>query len=297
MRTTQKVCGISCAIEHSRALQAKKKAKEKTVSRSQRVKQAQIAFNAFIRFRDKGKNCICCDKPLGDEAIGGAYDCGHYRSVGSAPHLRFDERNAHGQSKYCNRWLNGNAVNYRQGLIKRIGLEAVEELEADQTPRKYTVDELIELTRYYKEKVKELKKHHDVVCSIEGCNEPMMYSKVKLCQKHYVRKLRYNTTELTKQRNYRTHNKAGYQMLYEPGHPLSMANNYVYEHRKIIYDKYGTNLPSCESCGKPTNWETCHIDHIDNDVKNNDISNLRPLCRGCNTKRTKRRTKKEMLNG
>jgi len=178
VRFAQIACSIPCAIEHANALKAKKEKKEhreakaKTVTRSQRMKAAQAAFNAFIRFRDKGKNCICCDKPLGDEAIGGAYDCGHYRSVGSAPHLRFDERNAHGQSKYCNRWLNGNAVNYRQGLINRIGLEAVEELEADQSVKKYTVDDLIEITRYYKEKVKELKKHHDVVCSIEGCNEP-----------------------------------------------------------------------------------------------------------------------------
>ncbi len=48
-------------------------------------REAQAAFNAFIRARDKGKPCICCGLPLSAGDVGGAYDCGHYRSVGSAP--------------------------------------------------------------------------------------------------------------------------------------------------------------------------------------------------------------------
>lgn len=89
---------------------------------------------------------------------GNAVDAGHYRSVGSAPHLRFDERNCHAQSKQDNRFLSGNAVDYRIGLIARIGQKAVDALEADQSVRKYTVDEIKAIKAEYRAKTKELKK-------------------------------------------------------------------------------------------------------------------------------------------
>lgn len=121
------------------------------------TKEAQIAFNAFIRERDKGQTCICCGQSLSSGDTGGQYDCGHYRSVGSAPHLRFDPRNAHAQRKQCNRWGAGRAVDYRLGLLTRIGREAVESLESDQTPRKYSIEELKSIKAHYKAKTKELK--------------------------------------------------------------------------------------------------------------------------------------------
>ena len=122
------------------------------------TKEAQIAFNAFIRERDKDQLCICCGQSLQSGDIGGQYDCGHYRSVGSAPHLRFDPRNAHAQRKQCNRWGAGRAVDYRLGLISRIGLQAVESLEEDQAQRKYTIEELKAIKATYIAKLKELKK-------------------------------------------------------------------------------------------------------------------------------------------
>lgn len=122
------------------------------------TKEAQVAFNAYIRERDKDKPCICCGLPLESGEVGGKYDCGHFRSVGSAPHLRFDERNAHAQRKQCNRWGAGRAVDYRIGLIARIGLEAVESIEADQTPRKHTIDDLKAIKAQYVAKLKELRK-------------------------------------------------------------------------------------------------------------------------------------------
>jgi len=120
------------------------------------IKEAQIAFNAFIRARDAGKPCICCGQPLGTGEVGGAYDCGHYRSTGSAAHLRFHEDNAHAQRKVCNRWGAGRAVDYRIGLIARIGLEAVEALESSNQPHKWTREELKEITQTYRRKLKEL---------------------------------------------------------------------------------------------------------------------------------------------
>ncbi len=122
------------------------------------IKEAQHAFNAFIRLRDANKRCICCDQALGFGEVGGAYDCGHYRSTGSASHLRFHEDNAHAQRKACNRWGAGRAVDYRIGLVARIGLARVEALEADNHVHRWTRDELIEIRAKYVQKLKDLKK-------------------------------------------------------------------------------------------------------------------------------------------
>ena len=119
--------------------------------------EAQQAFNAYIRARDADKPCICCGLPLSAGDVGGAFDCGHYRSVGSAQHLRYDERNAHGQRKQCNRWGAGRAVDYRIGLVSRIGIQAVEALESNNTPHKWTREELIQIRDTYRAKLKELR--------------------------------------------------------------------------------------------------------------------------------------------
>ena len=169
-RAMQKVCSPACAYEYSRKQAVKSEmvqalADRKTIKlRKDAIKtirdwtkEAQIAFNAYIRERDRNKPCICCGRPLQDSAVGGGFDCGHYRSVGSAPHLRFDERNAHGQTKQCNRYGAGRAVDYRIGLIQRIGLEQVESLESDQSPKKYSIEDLKAIKDEYKRKLKELK--------------------------------------------------------------------------------------------------------------------------------------------
>ena len=165
------VCSIDCArslavsvrgkAEKQAAIKQRKadrERKERLKTRRDWEREAQTAFNAFIRARDADKPCICCGQPLSVGDVGGSYDCGHYRSTGSAPHLRYDERNAHAQRKQCNRWGAGRAVDYRLGLIERIGLEAVEALEADQQARKYTADELRAIKTEYAAKARELKR-------------------------------------------------------------------------------------------------------------------------------------------
>lgn len=162
-RMGQRVCSPRCA---GRYVKAQKKAEIATTRERKAalkripdlIKEAQHAFNAFIRERDKDRDCICCGHPLGAADSGGSYDCGHYRSVGSASHLRFHEHNAHAQRKVCNRWGAGRAVDYRIGLVRRIGVEAVEQLENNNTPHKWTREELIQIRDHYRQKLKELKK-------------------------------------------------------------------------------------------------------------------------------------------
>ena len=125
-------------------------------TRPQLLRKAQTAFNAYIRARDKGKPCISCDKPLDGGA--NTFDAGHYRSVGSAPHMRFVEDNCHGQCKHCNNWLAGNHVEYRKRLLERIGERQLELLESDNTLRKYTKEGLEEIAKQYREETRRLEK-------------------------------------------------------------------------------------------------------------------------------------------
>ena len=162
-RPMQSVCSPICA---SRKVKADRKAEVQT-TRARReaiktipqlIKEAQIAFNAYIRARDAGKPCICCGRTeeLGYGVSAHGWDCGHYRSTGSASHLRFHEDNAHRQLVLCNRYGAGRAVDYRVGLIQRIGLARVEALECNNTPHKWTAEELRAIKAEYRAKLKEL---------------------------------------------------------------------------------------------------------------------------------------------
>ena len=167
----QKVCCLACALSIASLAKAKRERKavaddkkatreklDAMKSKGSLVAEAQVAFNRYIRLRDAGLPCICCGQPMGEGVHGGAVDAGHYRSRGSAPHLRFSEQNVHAQRKQCNRYGSGNVVGYRLGLIERIGLAAVEALEADNAPRKYTADDLRGIKAEYARKARELEK-------------------------------------------------------------------------------------------------------------------------------------------
>jgi hypothetical protein len=169
-RMGQRVCGQACAAVQGARDSQKQERKEtrerkaKIKTRSQHIADTQAAFNALVRYRDRNETCISCPTVLATLADqpGGGYDCGHYRSRGSAPHLRFDLRNAHGQCKKCNRYRAGNAADYRIGLIARYGLPAVEALESDQSGGGWTIPELIAMKEQFRADLRALKEtSHD----------------------------------------------------------------------------------------------------------------------------------------
>jgi hypothetical protein len=125
------------------------------------IKAAQRDFNAFIRLRDKDRPCICCGRTETAVTGGHGWDAGHYRSTGSASHLRFNEDNCHRQLVLCNRYGAGRAVDYRLGLIQRIGAARVEALESDNAVRKWTADELRKIRETYKAKRRALEKEQE----------------------------------------------------------------------------------------------------------------------------------------
>lgn len=163
-RPLQVVCSPMCAARKVKAdktaeKQQIKARKEAIKTIPELIKEAQIEFNKFIRTRDDGKPCISCGKPPGDlSGLHAGRDAGHYRSTGTASHLRFDERNCHAQCVQCNQWKAGNAVDYRIGLVARIGLDAVEALEADNDVQKWDRDTLRQIKTIYRAKTRELKK-------------------------------------------------------------------------------------------------------------------------------------------
>lgn len=163
VRLMQAVCSPICARRKVMAAKVEERAKVRTrkeavKTRGQLLADAQFAFNAFIRARDAGKPCICCGKDFEPEKPGGSVDAGHYLSRGSAPHLRFEENNCFAQRKNCNRPGGTTRAAFRAGVIARIGVAAVEALEADIGPRKWTADDLRAIRATYKAKLKELKR-------------------------------------------------------------------------------------------------------------------------------------------
>ena len=154
-RMGQLVCRPACAM--ARVRQAKKAERESIRARKEAIKsradwarEAQTAFNAFIRARDDGLPCISCGRHHQ-----GQWHAGHYLSTGARPELRYTESNVHRQCAPCNTHLSGNAVLYRIGLIERIGLEAVEGLEGPHEMPKWTADELRGIRDHYRQKLKD----------------------------------------------------------------------------------------------------------------------------------------------
>jgi len=188
-RASQAVCGeIECAIAHGQSEKGQETArkaladigrrdikdrKEALKRRSEHLHDAEKAVRDYRRTFELsiGSGCISCGES--QESIlaaqgwktGGAFDAGHFLGKGARPELRLVPTNIWLQCKGCNSGSymharKGHTVSqgFRTGLIARIGLEAVEALEADHEPRKYTIEDLKAITAEYRAKTRELRK-------------------------------------------------------------------------------------------------------------------------------------------
>jgi len=160
-------CSSECLVQYVRSPQGEKtrhkavqsdlrQRKAKLKTKGDYIKEAQQAFNAYVRARDQDKQCISCSANLTNASPGGGYDAGHYRSVGSSPHLRFRLDNCFGQCKKCNRYLSGNVANMRIGIVWRYGQKFLDKVESDNRVKNYTIDQLKKITKIFKKKLKKI---------------------------------------------------------------------------------------------------------------------------------------------
>ncbi|WP_448679995.1 recombination protein NinG [Pseudomonas nicosulfuronedens] len=185
-RLGQRVCSPACALATKDKHQAParkaiadrqrkeiKVRREKLKTHSDHVKDAEKAVRDYRRTYELsiGSGCISCGKTQGEIQAaqgwktGGAFDAGHFLGKGARPELRLEPSNVWLQCKACNAGSSKYArkgltvaQGFREGLIERIGLEAVEALEGDHRPRKYSNEELKAITAEFRAKVRELKR-------------------------------------------------------------------------------------------------------------------------------------------
>lgn len=166
IKPLQAVCDFGCAIELSlikREKNEKKEKKEKNAEirkaraaikdkdRRAWLKEAQAAFNKWIRVRDTEDDltCISCGK-----YHQGQNHAGHYLPTSTRSSLRFHPDNVHLQCQPCNTHLHGNIVPYRQELLRRIGAERLEFLEGVHQSKYWSITELKEIKIKYTQLVK-----------------------------------------------------------------------------------------------------------------------------------------------
>jgi hypothetical protein len=155
----QKWCSPECGAKYGLILKEKsdadewvkekQKLKSKLKSYSQKVNEAKKVFQKWIRQRDEKQPCISCNTLVSIPF----WDAGHFKKAELYRGVIFNEDNVHKQCRKCNFYLDGNELNYRTGLVQRIGLAKVEELEriAEETKKyKYTDQELQDIKKKYR---------------------------------------------------------------------------------------------------------------------------------------------------
>lgn len=167
IRSLQAVCSYECAMLLQKEDKTKKqKQEQKDWNKRKQVlkkelmtlqdwlKIAQTHFNHYIRLRDKGNDCISCGAKAGKYTI----TAGHY-FPSTNKSVTFNEDNLHGQCWYnCNSSKSGNLIEYRIGLINKIGIERLAKLELEaRKTKKWTIEELKEIIKKYKSKCNDLK--------------------------------------------------------------------------------------------------------------------------------------------
>lgn len=162
--TTQTVCSPKCALQLAKQLSSRKQKQQEKAERAAWNKRkadvkplkhwedaTQRVVNDYIRERDRGLPCISCGTWITVQ-----WEAGHFRSRGAASHLRYNEDNIHKQCHRCNAELSSNAIPYRAALVVKIGPERVEALENNNTPHRYTREELKSIRMHYRALMREL---------------------------------------------------------------------------------------------------------------------------------------------
>ena len=151
-RPLQRACSPTCALNLVQAARAKKERNETRAKlaalkpRQQWLREAQAAFNAYVRARDRNLPCVSCGRPA---TWDGQWHASHLRSVGAASAVRFSLWNVHKACSICNNWKSGNLSEYEPRLRARIGDAKVDWLRAQNAVTAYSIDYLRRLKRIF----------------------------------------------------------------------------------------------------------------------------------------------------
>lgn len=131
--------------------------KQRIKTRSEWIKEAQQAVNAYVRIRDKGKPCCSCDKP--DDGSHQRH-ASHYRSTKACSSLRFNTLNIWASCAQCNTMESGNLIEYRIRLNRKYpGLP--DWLESQNDVARYDIDYLKRLISVFRRKSRLYKRLRD----------------------------------------------------------------------------------------------------------------------------------------
>ncbi len=134
-------------------------------SNLQKAKEkAQKIFNEYIRLFDSYEttgspwSCICCTCGKETDNLNGLLHASHYyldSKCGNS--TSFDRVNVNASCKRCNRFLSGNLGNYVLFILKKYGQGEMDRLiKLHHETKKWTIEELEEISIIYKEKIKSL---------------------------------------------------------------------------------------------------------------------------------------------
>ena len=115
------------AKKEKKQLNAKQKREFYANDVKTRKAAAKAACHKYIRERDKGDKCICCELKLGEK-----FDAGHFLESGNNSFLRYHEDNIHAQSVHCNQYKGGDSGDYERNLRRKIGHDKVDYLLANK---------------------------------------------------------------------------------------------------------------------------------------------------------------------
>lgn len=137
------------------------KKKKKTIA--QMVEKAAEALQLYVRVEAADMlgnvSCVTCGKRS------------HYKDGMQGGHFigrkwvatKLLETNVHPQCVYCNKYLSGNYIPYTLFMQDKYGRDYVDNLEVRKNEvKKYTRDEVEEITRYFKDEIARIQKEKGI---------------------------------------------------------------------------------------------------------------------------------------
>jgi hypothetical protein len=169
IRPLQAVCSPDCALQTSaRRVDKKLKGPQRLAAMTYagKLNELQTVFNRMRRAEEllyyanlgEPPRCISCGKTKGNDT----WACGHFKSRGARPDLRFERLNTYLQHNHrCNQMLGGDVKNFELGIIKRHGgraKEILEYLDTVQTQEKLTDEQIISTKKTWASTARKLEK-------------------------------------------------------------------------------------------------------------------------------------------